>query len=397
MTSGATPSVLLVHNRYINRGGEDMVFEREAEMLRSRGHRVELFVLDNKTIPKHVVQRLRVAHHAITGGAIPNHIGSIVDRGRFDIVHFHNTFPMVSPAAYKPARDAGAAIVQTLHNYRVTCANALLLRDAKPCTACVGASVPWRGALYGCYRDSRAQSAVHATMLAVHRWRGTFADQVDRYIALSEFAKDVFVRCGLDKERIAIKRNGALDVEQHSVARRGALFVGRLSPEKGVDRLIQCWPKLSRSCDLTIVGPGALQKGYEGDGCVKVLGPQSAEKVASLMAAAAFVVVPSECFESGPVVIPEAFRCGTPVIASDIGAMKELVELGKTGLRFDSSSDAALLDVLRWAVDHPEEMRTMGRNARMRYEGEFSSEAQYSRLSDIYAEAIEWRHRKDKP
>ncbi|NUR55680.1 MAG: glycosyltransferase family 4 protein, partial [Acidobacteria bacterium] len=102
-------------------------------------------------------------------------------------------------------------------------------------------------------------------------------------------------------------------------------------------------------------------------------------------------------FDSGPVVIPEAFRCGTPVIASDIGAMKELVELGKTGLRFDSSSDAALLDVLRWAVDHPEEMRTMGRNARMRYEGEFSSEAQYSRLSDIYAEAIEWRHRKDKP
>jgi glycosyltransferase involved in cell wall biosynthesis len=255
--------ILVVHNFYQQPGGEDQVFRDEAELLRQHGQDLLTLEFHNDAIAEMgVAGRLALARKTIWNKDSYKRIFQSCQSFRPQVVHFHNTFPLVSPAGYAAARDAGAAVVQTLHNYRLICPVATLFRQGRVCEQCVGRTVPWPGVVHKCYRDSRSASAVTASMLAWHKRRGTYANAVDRYIALTEFARAKLIQGGLPAAKLLIKPNFVPDLAQGTGNGDFVLFVGRLVPEKGIATLLSAWSQartgpLSR-LKLRIMGDGPL-------------------------------------------------------------------------------------------------------------------------------------------
>ena len=382
-------SVLIVHNFYQQPGGEDAVFRAEADLLRSRGHEAVAFVEDNARL--NGVNPLKAAVDAVWSREAKRHIRRLIKENKPDVAHFHNTFLRISPAAYYACREAGVPVVQTLHNYRLVCPGALLMRDGRVCEDCLGQAVPWPGVVHGCWRGSRMQTAVVAGMLTFHRLLKTWQEQVDVYIALTEFARRKFIEGGLPAKKIVVKPNFVHpDPGEREAPGRYALFVGRLSPEKGLGTLLKAWRSL-KGIPLKVVGDGPLREQVQGvatgDGSVKVLGRRSNEEVIALMKGAHCLVFPSECYENFPMSVAEAFACGVPVIASRLGAMAEIVEDGRTGLLFEPGNAEDLAEKVAWAWAHPREMAEMGREARREYEQKYTAEKNYEMLMAIYERA----------
>ncbi len=381
--------ILLVHNRYRQRGGEDAVFNAESALLRERGHEVLEFLKDNLDAEA----GFHLAVNAIWSRNSRKEVERLVRKSRPNVVHFHNTQPRISPAAYYAVRAHGVPVVQTLHNFRLMCPSATFFRDGKVCEDCLGKVLAWPGVLHACYRDSRAASATVAANLAFHRALGTWPNLVDRSIVLTNFAKAKFVEGGLPEERIVIKPNFARDRRctdsTMTSARKGALYVGRLSVEKGLTTLTQAWGKLA--LPLQIIGDGPLFKLVceSSPPWVRTLGQRSADEVAVAMRQASFLVMPSEWYEGFALVLAESFCQSLPVIASRLGAMAEIVEDGVTGLHFTPGDSDDLAAKVRWAAEHPDEMLRMGESARQIYEEKYSPEANYPQLMAIYEEAIE--------
>jgi len=382
-------SVLIVHNFYQQPGGEDAVFRAEADLLRSRGHEAVAFVEDNARL--NGVNPLKAAVDAVWSREAKRHIRRLIKENKPDVAHFHNTFLRISPAAYYACREAGVPVVQTLPNYRLVCPGALLMRDGRVCEDCLGQAVPWPGVVHGCWRGSRMQTAVVAGMLTFHRLLKTWQEQVDVYIALTEFARRKFIEGGLPAKKIVVKPNFVHpDPGEREAPGRYALFVGRLSPEKGLGTLLKAWRSL-KGIPLKVVGDGPLREQVQGvatgDGSVKVLGRRSNEEVIALMKGAHCLVFPSECYENFPMSVAEAFACGVPVIASRLGAMAEIVEDGRTGLLFEPGNAEDLAEKVAWAWAHPREMAEMGREARREYEQKYTAEKNYEMLMAIYERA----------
>jgi glycosyltransferase involved in cell wall biosynthesis len=256
--------------------------------------------------------------------------------------------------------------------------------------------VPWKGVTRACYRGSRLASAALASMLVLHRGLGTYRNKVSRYIVLNEFCRDKFIEGGLPAERVVVKPN-FVDWDEPRIVpspfpegggeKRGLLFVGRLSAEKGIATLAEAM-QLVPSAELRVAGDGPEAGRLEGVLGVVRLGSLSGAAVRIEMGRALALVVPSICYETFGLVAIEAFACGTPVVASRIGALATLVQDGKTGLLFEPDSARDLADKMAWALAHPDEMAAMGRNAREQFEAEFSPEVNYRRLMEIYDEAI---------
>lgn len=385
--------ILRVHNRYQQRGGEDVNFETESALLQAAGHDVTMLEFDNASIPEQPTPRARLTLAATTvwsRGARTRIIETIA-RDRPEVAHFDNTFPLVSPSAYGACCERGVAVVQSLHNYRLICPSANLYRDDRPCEDCVG-STPWPGVAHACYRDSRAQTAVVAAMLSAHRIRRTWSREVDRYIALTEFVKAKHVEGGLPAERIVVKPNFVdLPPPTACSARSGVLFVGRLTPEKGINSLLEVWSS-DPGMTLTIVGDGPLHdevaRFAHDHEAVTFLGRLPEREAWRLMARARAVIVPSTWPEPFGRVAIEAFACGTPVIAPAIGGLTEVVEHGRTGIVHAPGDAAALGAAVRWARDHPAELREMGVHARREYEARFTPQCNKDILMDVYGQAI---------
>ena len=354
--------------------------DSEIELLRSHGHPVETYFRSNDDVAG--MSSLTLARHTLWSSRTSHELTELIRRFQPDVIHVHNTFPLISPSLYWVAERAGVPVVQTLHNFRLMCLNALFLREGKVCEDCMG-KVPWRGVARACYRESRAASAALAGMLMLHRGLGTYQHKVARYIALNEFCRGKFIEGGLPAERVVVKPNFVdFDAPQPS-SRAGLLFVGRLSVEKGVATLAQAMALLP-DVQLRVAGDGPEAGLLDGVAGLTRLGSVPGEAVRQEMSHAAALVVPSICYENFPRTIAEAFACGTPVIASRIGAMAELVRDNKTGLLFEPGNPRDLADKVAWAQAHPEEMVAMGRNARAQYEAEFSAEVNYRRLMGIY-------------
>src|SRR5688572_2171648 len=233
-------NILLVHNYYQQPGGEDQVFADETRLLRDRGHAVRQHTVHNDAVG--TMGRVELLGKTIWNRAAYDELRAVARQHRADVVHFHNTFPLVSPAGYRAAHDAGAAVVQTLHNYRLLCPVATFYRDGGVCEDCMGKLVPWPGVLHKCYRDNRAASAVIATMLTVHRAMRTYRDEVDVFVALTEFARRKFVEGGLPAEKIIVKPNFVDPDPAVGTGGGGlALFVGSLAQAKGVIPFLQIW------------------------------------------------------------------------------------------------------------------------------------------------------------
>jgi glycosyltransferase involved in cell wall biosynthesis len=373
--------VLVVHNAYQHRGGEDTVVESEIALLRSHGHAVETWFRSNDDVAG--MSSFSLARTTLWSSRTQHDLAEVVSRFRPDVIHVHNTFPLISPSLYWAAERAGVPVVQTLHNFRLMCLNALFLREGKVCEDCMG-HLPWRGVARACYRESRAASAALAGMLTLHRGLGTYRNKVARYIALNGFCRDKFIEGGLPAERVVVKPNFVdFDVPE-SVPRSGLLFVGRLSVEKGVATLAAAMARLPGAA-LRVAGDGPEAQLLDGVAGVSRLGSLSGEVVRQEMSSAAALVVPSIWYENFPRTIVEAFACGLPVIASRIGALADIVRDGETGLLFESGNPRDLADKMAWAQANPEQMAEMGRKARMQYEAEFSAEVNYLRLMEIYA------------
>lgn len=376
--------ILFAHNKYLQRGGEDSVVEAEIALLKSHGHHVETYFRHNDDITSS--SRMAVAGQALWSMRTTKAIGARIASFRPDVIHVHNTFPLISPSLYWAAERAGVPVVQTLHNFRLMCLNALFLRDGQVCEDCIG-RLPWRGMLRKCYRESFAQSAVLAGMLTLHRGLGTYHNKVTRYIALNDFCRQKFIEGGLPAERIIVKPNFVDFPAPEVLPRQGMLFVGRLSVEKGVETLAKA-VLLQPESRLRVVGDGPQACLLEGIRGITRLGCLPGEAVRREMNVAVALVLPSICYENFPRTIVEAFACGLPVIASRIGALAVLVRDGETGLLFEPGNPRDLADKMQWAFENPERIKEMGLNARKLYEAEFTSDRNYDQLISIYRAAI---------
>lgn len=377
--------VLIVHNVYQQRGGEDSVVDAEAGLLLSRGHTVKFYNRNNDEIG--VRPSLSVVGQMFWSSRTTEDVAGLIANFKPDVIHVHNTFPLISPSLYWAAAKVSVPVIQTLHNFRLLCTQAMFLREGKVCEDCLG-QVPWRGVVHGCYRESKVQSAVLAGMVTMHRVIGTWRNKVTRYIALNEFCRQKFIEGGLPAERIVIKPNFVDFPVPTDIPRKGFLFVGRLSVEKGVDILVAAVRQLNDAV-VRVAGLGPEAGLLDNVTGLQVLGSLSAEAVRFEMSQSTALVLPSICYESFPRTLVEAFGCGLPVIASRIGALAELIEDGVTGLLFESGNADDLAAKLKWAQQNPEKMRQMGRNARKKYEAEYTADQNYNQLIAIYRDAID--------
>jgi glycosyltransferase involved in cell wall biosynthesis len=316
------------------------------------------------------------------------HIRDLCRKEKPDIVHFHNTLPLISPSAYYACKEEGIPVVQTLHNYRLICADGLLMRNGKICEECAGGN--FRPALkHRCYRNSYIQTRAIVRMLKRHRKRQTYEGMVHTYIAQTEFLRQKFIQAGFPAERIIVKPNFLADPPQANYGGDYALFLGRLSPEKGAHILIEAWKDLD--FPLKIAGDGPQREELEEVRApdVSFLGQVSQSEVFTLLSGARFLVFPSLCYESFPRVLVESFACGKPVVASRLGAAAEIMEDRKTGFLFEPGNPDDLAAKAKLLIADPALSQELGRNARAQFEEKYTAEKNYEQLLRIYDSVIE--------
>jgi glycosyltransferase involved in cell wall biosynthesis len=388
--------ILQVHNHYQYPGGEDVVSEQERRMLERAGHEVVVYRRSNLEINRlSWFGRAILPKQIIWSGDTESEIARLLSKEAPDLVHVHNTFLMISPSVYGACRDRGIPVVQTLHNYRLLWPAASFFREGNICEECVEHGLQ-RGIWHACYRESRPQTASVSLMLAVHRLSGTWNELVDCYVALTEFSRNKFIAGGLPANKIFVKPNFVSpDPGERQQVGEYALFIGRLSPEKGVSTLLQSWKQLSGGQVLHIVGDGPERERLEAQASksglsgVTFRGRFSRDETIAAVRSARFLVMPSEWYEGFPMCIAEALACGTPVVCSRLGAMAEVVADHRTGLHFTPGDPDDLAAKVEWAWSHPKQMEAMGRSARAEYEVKYTPERNYPILMDIYQRAID--------
>jgi glycosyltransferase involved in cell wall biosynthesis len=385
--------ILLVHNSYQQRGGEDTAFETERDFLLAAGHNVVVYTRTNREIAMNGLgSRAQLAVRSIWASDSYRNLEEIVRQQRPDVAHFHNTFPLISPAAYYVCANAAVPVVQTLHNYRVLCPGGMFFRDGRPCEDCLARSVPWPGVMHSCYRGSHAATGVVATMIATHHLLNTWRDKVTLYVALTKFAQKKFVEGHFAEEQLVVKPN-CVSPDPGAKGERGdyALFVGRLAEEKGLRLLLAAWAQLRSSVALRIVGDGPLWQEIGNfllqRKDVSLMNAVQNRHVPQLMHSARFLVFPSIWYEGFPMVIAEAYACGLPVIAPRFGAMAEILADGVTGLHFEPGSAEDLAAKVEWAWTHSADMEGMGLNARAEFEAKYTAGRNYQMLMQIYERA----------
>jgi glycosyltransferase involved in cell wall biosynthesis len=392
--------ILTLHNRYRFRGGEDESTESEIELLRERGHEIRTVFADNQSLSDEAAWKAGLS--AVWNHASYRNTRRTIRDFRPDLVKVHNFFPLLSPSVHYAAQAEGVPVVQALHNYRLLCPGANFSRNGSVCEQCSSKPLAWPGILHGCYRSSRTATAAAAAMSAAHRLAGTWRERVQAFIAPSEFARHKFEEAGFPGEKLVVKPNFLVrDPGRGSGGQHFALFVGRLSPEKGIGTLLDAWQEAGKRLSLRIVGDGPLagmvrQRAHRLPN-VHVLGPRPIENVYELMGEAAFLVLPSECFETFGRVAVEAFAKGTPVVASNLGAMAEVVDDGRTGLLFRAGDAADLAAKVEWMASHPAEVRRMREEARAEFLAKYTAERNYRALMEIYERAIEGRAAERQP
>lgn len=381
--------ILMVHTYYQIRGGEDESFDAEVRLLREKGHDVVTVVFHNKDLASR--SPLTQAWATLWNREAVRRVDQAIQTHRPEVVHIQNTFPSASPAVIHAARRHRAPIVMTLRNYRLLCVNGLLFRNGATCEDCLG-KIPWRGAVRRCYRNSLLASSMVAGMTTLHRSLRTW-EKIDRFIVLTEFSRKKFIEAGFPEHKMVVKPNFVHpDPGPGKGEGRFALFVGRLSSEKGVDTLLEAWSHLHHKIPLYIVGDGPLSRQVrevsERLAGVVWLGRKTLQETYDLMGKASLVVFPSRWYETFGRVAIEAFAKGTPVVASRMGTLTEIVQEGQNGLLFEPGNPIDLVQKVEWLLEHPEELVRMRVEARKTYEKKYTADQNYRMLMEIYEELI---------
>ena len=386
--------ILLVHNYYRIRGGEDSVFENEKKLLLDGGHTVFTYEKHNENAGKGLFGKLRLPFTMIFSHSTYREVCRIIKRERIDIVHVHNTLSLISPSVFRAAKKMGVPVVQTIHNFRMLCPAATLYRDGEICEDCVtcGLSPSIR---HRCYRGSKLQSLLLATVLRLHRKIGSFRHV--HFICLTEFNREMLLRLNgkkeiVDPDKIYIKPNFASVTASPPIPfeERGRtfLYAGRLDEIKGIFVLLSAFTNLPQDYRLLIAGTGpeedacrAFIETHGLAGQVEMLGQKTADEVRALMASARATVLPTLWYEGFPMTIAESLSVGTPVIVSDLGNAGAIIQEGITGLHFPVGDADALASCIEGLPD-------LTASCRDYYETHLAPTANLEMLTEIYKDMI---------
>jgi glycosyltransferase involved in cell wall biosynthesis len=390
--------VLFIHNHYKSAlpSGENEVLKMEIDLLEKNNNKVSFYYRYSDDL-------INLGKLGVIKGAIltPYNFKSksvaleVFDKHKPDIVHVHNTFPLISPSIFHAVGNKAARVL-TLHNYRIFCPAAIPMRNGKVCTECLDKKSAIPSLIHGCYRNSRVATLPLAIKVWLHRALGTWTNEVDAFICLSEFQRDLMIDAGLPAEKVHVKPNfypGNPAVIPWQQRKPYVVFAGRLTAEKGVINLLKAWQLWGADApELHIVGDGELRQELESlakDLPVRFLGQVSAEEAQQQIAQACLQILPSEWFEGFPMVVREAFAFGTPAAVSDLGPLPTIVEHGKSGIVFQPANPQSLLAKVREAWETPGLLEVLGAGARHEFESKYTEEANYRILMDIYQKAIE--------
>jgi glycosyltransferase involved in cell wall biosynthesis len=376
--------ILILHSRFLSGAvsGENRVVDDEARLLIEGGHQVDVW--DPVPASAHGLRLVGTAARAIWSTEATARVRRLIRRSKAEIVHCHNLFPLLSPAVLRAASGEGAAVVMTLHNYRLLCLPATFIRDGRVCEDCLGRT-PWPGVVHACYRDSTLGSAALATSLSLHNAFHTF-DRVTKYLAVSGFVRRKYVEAGWPDDRIEVKSNFAWGSPRRGGPGRYFLYLGRLSPEKGVATLLAAWRR--SSARLLVVGDGPAAQALRGGAPANVeFRPTvSPAEVPALIREARALLLPSLWYEAQPRVILEAYAAGVPVLASDLGALPEAVE-HDSGLLVPPGDAEAWSDAVERLSDDRESTR-LGEGAWRLWRDRYSPERALQNLEDAYRRAV---------
>jgi glycosyltransferase involved in cell wall biosynthesis len=383
--------VLLCHCYYQQRGGEDESFDAEARLLEEQGHEVVRFTRQNDAV--YGMGRWQLLRDTFWSRSVFRDVRALIRRVQPEVMHCTNTFPLISPAAYRAAQAEGVPVVQALRNYRLLCPGALFLRNGRVCEDCLGKRLAWPGVRHACYRKSRGGSAVVAALVGAHHVLGTWARAVTLFFTPSAFARQKFLQAGFPAAHIAVKPNFVAPDPGVGPGTGGyAVFVGRLAPEKGITTLLAAWARLRGRLNLKVIGDGPLsgqvREAIRPGSGIEWLGRRPLAEVLHLLGDAAFLVMPSVWYETFGRTIIEAFARGTPVIASRLGAMAELVDDGRTGLLVEAGDPIDLEAKVRQLLDDSQALARMRREARAVYERQYTAEVNHHLLLDLYTRAL---------
>jgi glycosyltransferase involved in cell wall biosynthesis len=377
----------MVHNYYLQRGGEDYCFESEIKLLKQNKHQVFTYTKHNSEFES--FNFIKKASKLVWNREVYAEFSKIIDKFKPDIIHCHNTFPLISPSIYYAAKSKKVPIVQTLHNYRVSCPAATFYRG-EVCEDCLGKWFCWPSIFHRCYRRSVVANFLVSVYLMLHKLIGTWTKKVDKYIALTNFCKEKFIEVGLPSKNIVVKPNFIFkNYSKRKSIGSYFLFVGRLTKEKGVMQLIKTWKQIP-DLHLKIVGDGPLKSEvakYLKENQISnvyLLGPKTHSETIKLIRKSCAVIFPSEWYETFGLVIAESFANGVPVVASNLGVMSELVTKNKTGLLFDLNNIQDLIPKLYYLFAQKNNVQKMGSNAYSDYKSKFTKEKNYKILIKIY-------------
>jgi glycosyltransferase involved in cell wall biosynthesis len=386
--------VLVIHNNYQQPGGETAVVEAEVELLRQCGHRVVIYRRDSADVQEYTfLQKAVFLLDTIYSRRTYQEVCKLVAGEQPDVAHIHNVFPLISPSVYWALKDCGVPIVQTVHNYRFMCPNGLFYTHRHVCERCKYGNtlhaIRWR-----CYRQSYLFTALYALSIGWNRFRDVFLS-IERFIAQTDFVASKLTESGVaTPERIVTLGYFLPDPlplqAPCSTQSPYIVFLGRLSPEKGLDVLLDAMIGIP-NLDLKVAGDGPLAdmlKCYcEAHDLkqVEFLGHITGDQKWTLLRNALALVAPSIWYEISPVVILESLAVETPVIVSDLGSLPYFVENNKVGLLFPAGDSNGLREKLSWALAHPQEMLTMGKQGRQVFEEHHSAEVHYRKLMEIFA------------
>lgn len=384
--------ILAVHNYYQQRGGEDQCFEDEIEVLRLHGHTVIPHITHNDSI--NATSKLEVAAGTLWSYKEYSRIERVILAEKPDVLHAVNTFPLFSPSIFYAARKRRVPVVFEVANYRLSCSGTYLLRDGKICEACHHSSIPIPAIIHRCYRGSLAGSATVASSIVLHRLMRTWHRVVDLFMCPSITCRTKLIEGGLPADKIIVKPNvlnfdpGVGDGPEPFV-----VFVGRLSPEKGLSTILAAWREDSSLPPIKIIGVGPLSSqiiaARSADPRIELLGKLPIEELVDIVGRATCLVMPSIWYEPFGRTTIEAFAKGTPVVGSCIGGTAEIIDDGITGWLFTPGDSKDLAAKIRTAMNLPsDKMLIMRKAAREVFLNKYTAANNYRMLMSAYQGVI---------